>query len=371
MAAGEDFAVVTKSGGTVVLPDVAAGEGGELAAKADMEPLLLAQYYPDGSVTSASEFTSGIKYTFDAQTHTATVKPFCNTGNSNNDNSSLAGRVVIPPFVDAQGNPHVSDDGTKFKVTEVAGGEVAGEQGVLTAIVAPDTVESVREYAFFKCTALASVSLPAATSVGNGVFDSCFSLASVSLPAATGVGSGAFVDCVSLASVSLPSATSVREYAFFNCTALASVSLPAATGVMDNAFNGCTSLASVDFGASQRSSVPTLGSDAFLDVSTTCKIVVPDSQYNDWIAASGWSARYEDGFKFLKHSEWEYARRYELGGFLDSRNVVDSLRGDSSGDIEWVDGNEKTTLDLANMTDGGVRRCLAAIIQSCGLSVNV
>ena len=305
MAAGEDFAVVTKSGGTVVLPDVAAGEGGELAAKADMEPLLLAQYYPDGSVTSASEFTSGIKYTFDAQTHTATVKPFCNTGNSNNDNSSLAGRVVIPPFVDAQGNPHVSDDGTKFKVTEVAGGHVAGEQGVLTAIVAPDTVESVREYAFFKCTALASVSLPAAT------------------------------------------------------------------GVMDNAFNGCTSLASVDFGASQRSSVPTLGSDAFLDVSTTCKIVVPDSQYNDWIAASGWSARYEDGFKFLKHSEWEYARRYELGGFLDSRNVVDSLRGDSSGDIEWVDGNEKTTLDLANMTDGGVRRCLAAIIQSCGLSVNV
>ena len=82
------------------------------------DPLLFAQYYPDGSVTSAAEFTSGIKYDApDAANRTVTVKPFSNTGNPENDNSSLVGWVVIPPFVDASGNGYISDDdGTRYKV---------------------------------------------------------------------------------------------------------------------------------------------------------------------------------------------------------------------------------------------------------------
>ena len=68
-------------------------------------PLQFAQYYPDGSVKSAAEFTQGIKYEVpDTVNRTIMVKPFCDTGDSDNDNSSLSGRVVIPPFVDAQGN---------------------------------------------------------------------------------------------------------------------------------------------------------------------------------------------------------------------------------------------------------------------------
>ena len=214
--------------------------------KDDVESLFFSQYYPEGNVKSSAEFTSGIKYDFDTTNRTASVKPFCNTDNPDNDNSSLAGRVVIPPFVDAQGNPHISDDGTRFKVVEVS--STVGFVGYatdLTAVIVPNTVTTIGDYAF--------------------------------------------ADCTSLASVSLPAATNIAFYAFY----------------------GCTRLASVDFGATL-SSVPVLDVDAFNGVPTSCKIIVPDSQYDAWIAATNWSDLVTAGYKFLRHSEWEYARKYEM-----------------------------------------------------------
>lgn len=206
------------------------------ASKADVEPLLFAQYYPDGNVKSAAEFTPGIKYNApDTTNRTITVKPFCNTGTATNDNSSLVGRVVIPPFVDAQGNPYITDDGTRFKVVGVGSPDsLEGYNTNLTAIVAPSTV----------------------TSIGYDAFDSCTSLFAVALPAATTIG----------------------EYAF----------------------SACSVLALVDFGDTPRSSVPSLGSDAFRDVPTSCKIIVPYTQYDAWKAASGWSALTQE---FVRHAE--------------------------------------------------------------------
>ena len=319
---------------------------------ANIDPLLFAQYYPDGSVKSAAEFTSGIKYDFatNGTERTAMAKPFCNTGDSYNDNSALSGRVVIPPFVDASGNGYISDDGTRYKVVGVSvGTEEAEANRNLTAIVAPNTVTSIKGLAFYLCSSLASVSLPAATSIkglafylcsslasvslpaatsiGEEAFYSCYALTSVSLPAATTIGDGAFSHCSSLASVSLPAATTIGDGnfngAFANCTSLASVSLPAATSIEVEAFANCTSLASVDFG-STLSSVPTLGFDAFSGVPTSCKIIVPDAKYDAWIAASGWEDLYNNGngYKFLRHSEWEYARRYELAGKQDSLSAA-------------------------------------------------
>jgi len=65
--------------------------------------------------------------------------------------------------------------------------------------------------------------------------------------------------------------------------------------------------------------VPTLGNYAFFFVPTTCTIIVPDMQYDGWTAATlpdesanPWYALVTAGYKFLKHSEWEYARKYEV-----------------------------------------------------------
>lgn len=243
----------------------------EMAKKSDVDtlmPFLFAQYYPEGNVKSAAEFTPGIKYgSFDDVNRTVFVLPFCNTGMAANDNSNLEGRVVIPPFVDAQGNGYISDDGTRFKVIGVANGILRNPQTALTAIVVPNTVTSVGDFAFF--------------------------------------------GCASLVSVSLFSVKTIKTLVFSGCRSLTSLFLPAATSIENGAFGGCTSLASTDFG-SDLSSVPTLGSDVFFSVPTTCKIIVPDAQYDAWKAASGWSDLVTAGYKFLRHSEWEYARKYEV-----------------------------------------------------------
>lgn len=278
-------------------------------AKSDVESLFFAQYYPEGNVKSAAEFTPGIKYTLtsNATERTATVKPFSNTGNSANDNSGLEGRVVLPPFVDGDGNGYISDDGTRYKVVGVSNGAPEDFNRNLTAIIAPTTV----------------------TSVNNFAFGACLSLTSVSLPAATSIGAEAFSGCTSLVSVSLPSTTSIGSAVFSGCTSLASVHLPAMTSTDDGVFSGCTSLASVDFGATARSSVPSLGNGAFYDVPTTCKIIVPDAQYDAWTAETlpyefpnPWYDLVTAGYKFLRHSEWEYARKYELDGKLDKMKPV-------------------------------------------------
>jgi len=283
--------------------------------KRDVESLLFAKYYPEGNVKSAAEFTQGIKYNFDTANHTATVKSFTNTGNSENDNSGLVGRVVIPPFVDAGGNGYITDDGTRLKVVGVSKGAPEYFNRNLTAIITPTTVTSVNNFAFGSCPSLTSVSFPTVTSIGPEAFSGCTSLVSVSLPSTTSIDGGVFQGCTSLASVHLPAMTSTGDGAFYNCT----------------------SLASINFGATPRASVPTLGNDAFIGVPSSCKIIVPDAQYNAWTAETlpdefpnPWHDLVTAGYRFLKHSEWEYARKYELDGKLDKSG------GTVMGDLEVV-----------------------------------
>lgn len=312
------------------------------------DPLLFAQYYPDGSVKSAAEFTPGIKYdTPDTANRTITVKPFCNTVDPENDNSGLVGRVVIPPFVDSDGNGYISDDGTRFKVIGVSADASYDVNLNLTAIVAPNTV----------------------TNIGDSAFRDCSMLSSISIPAATNIGVHTFADCDALTSVMLPAATTIDDSAFETCDSFTYVSLPAATSIEELAFAGCTSLAAVDFGDTPRPTVPTLGAHAFVDVPTTCRIIVPDAQYSVWVAASGWSTLYANGYKFLRRSEWEYARKYEtvltehftpwvVSGLPDgASNVsVTSKYDESIGKWVWtifwvIGGTTPYHLDAATQTD--------------------
>lgn len=325
------------------------------ATKAEVEELrndkLFAQYYPDGSVKSAAEFTPGIKYDDPDTTNlTITVKPFCNTGTAANDNSNLSGRVVIPPFVDGNYTGYVSDDGTRYKVVGVSGASSApaGNSTKLTGIIAPNTVTSIGVNAFRRCNALTSASLPSVTTIGNRAFSGCstlapvplpavttvgefafeyclYALTSVSLPSATTIEFGAFYNCTSLTSVSLPSATTIGSSAFGSCAQLTSISLPSATTIGQYAFVSCGKLVSVDFGGTPRLSVPTLGTGAFNSVPAACKIIVPDAQYDAWTAATNWSTLYANGYQFLKHSEWEYARRYELDAKADAADLRYSM----------------------------------------------
>ena len=69
-------------------------------------------------------------------------------------------------------------------------------------------------------------------------------------------------------------------------------------------------------------------------------IIVPDEQYDSWTTASRWSYLVSDGYKFLKHSEWEYARKYEVDKKADKTQLSDyvPLSGDVvvGGDLEFA-----------------------------------
>lgn len=376
MQSGEDFAIQTKGGGRVIMPNVVAepqfnptaayavnakvwygsvqyicttetttpteGQSNptpeedvahwaalpveEMAKKSTVEPLLFAQYYPDGSVKSAAEFTAGIKYNDpDTINRTITIKTFCDTGDADSDNSGLVGRVVIPPFVDAQGNGYITDDGTKYKVVGVSGFDgIVGGNTNLTAIVAPNT----------------------ATTIGNNAFRSCSSLTSVSIYVATSIGEGAFSHCTKLPLISLPDAKSISIGMFAGCTSLTSISLYSAESIGTAAFSYCSSLTSIDFGDTPRSTVPTLNIDVFDGVPTTCKIIVPDAQYDAWTTAPGWSDLVTAGYKFLRHSEWEYARKYELDEKVPTSRTVNgkALSADVTLTGEDIAYNASTTV---------------------------
>jgi hypothetical protein len=106
-------------------------------------------------------------------------------------------------------------------------------------------VETVGDYAFRGCTGLTAVSLPVATTIGNSAFSGCTGLPEVSLPVAQTIGYSAFYDCTSLASVSLPVAQTVNGSAFSGCMGLSEVSLPVAQIIGASAFSRCTSLTEV------------------------------------------------------------------------------------------------------------------------------
>jgi hypothetical protein len=172
----------------------------------------------------------------------------------------------------------------------------------------PNTVTSIREYAFDGCTGLTGVTLPASltsigydafsgctslasvsfasgsalTSIGEYAFDGCTGLTGVTLPASlTDIGNNAFDGCTSLASVSFASGsmlTSIGNYAFCGCTSLASVSFAsgsALTSIGYYAFCGCTSLASVSFAAC--TALTRIGYYAFYKCTSLTSITLPAS----------------------------------------------------------------------------------------------
>ena len=113
----------------------------------------------------------------------------------------------------------------------------------------PNTVTTIGESAFERCTGLVNMDIPSAvTSIGKSAFYNCTSLTGVTIPnTITSIGDNMFSYCYKLASVNIPnSVTSIGNYAFENCYGLTSISIPSSvTRIGDYAFKGCTGLTGV------------------------------------------------------------------------------------------------------------------------------
>ena len=85
------------------------------------------------------------------------------------------------------------------------------------------------------------------------------------------------------------SVTSIGNSAFNGCYSLSSINIPeGVTSIGNYTFQNCYGMAYYDFRASK--SVPTLSNtNAFNNIPSDCKIVVPDSLHSSWTTATNWS----------------------------------------------------------------------------------
>ena len=151
-------------------------------------------------------------------------------------------------------------------------------------LVIPNSVTSIRNYAFDGCSGLTSVTIPnSVTSIGRAAFNGCSGLTSVTIPnSVTSIGDFAFERCSGLTSVTIPnSVTSIMMYAFSSCSGLTSVTIPnSVTSIGDFAFSYCSGLISVTI----PNSVTSIGDFAFERCSGLTSVSIPNSvtSIGDW-----------------------------------------------------------------------------------------
>ena len=161
-------------------------------------------------------------------------------------------------------------------VTKI-GGYAFRDCSGLASLAIPNSVTSIGEKAFMDCSGLTSVSIPnSVKTIGNCAFWRCVSLTTVTIPeSVTSFGWGAFWDCVGLTSVTIPeSVTSIGDYTFCNCKSLISVTIPnTVTTIGPEAFENCDGLTSVTI----PESVVTIDYLAFNGCTSLTTVTIPNT----------------------------------------------------------------------------------------------
>ena len=146
----------------------------------------------------------------------------------------------------------------------------------LTDITIPASVTSIESGAFDVCTGLTSITIPnSVTSIGNSAFYGCTRLTSITIPSSvTTIEDQAFLGCSGLTSITIPSSvTSIGTYTFRGCTGLTNITIPASiTSIASGVFSGCTGLTSVTI----PNSVTSIGNSAFRGCTRLTSVTIPE-----------------------------------------------------------------------------------------------
>ncbi len=135
------------------------------------------------------------------------------------------------------------------------------------------TADMFGDAAFVNCSGIETVRLPAGIAISRNMFVNCSSLKTL------GVGSGALTDGV----IDLLGYTLAQfgHFAFQNCTSIEMVRLPSGTTISIEMFKGCSSLTTAVFTGN---TAPTIWMNAFYDVN--CVACVPDKDSGGYEAAA-------------------------------------------------------------------------------------
>ena len=164
--------------------------------------------------------------------------------------------------------------------------------GSISELTAEDLkgATSIREYAFYNCDFLTSVTIPdSVTSIGDYAFYSCSILTSVIIGnGVTSIGEWAFKSCSGLTSVTIPdSVTVIGDCAFEYCRGLTSVIIGnGVTSIGSWAFDSCSGLKSITM---LSTTPPTIRSSTFPS-GFSGTITVPAGTGDAYKAATNWSA---------------------------------------------------------------------------------
>ncbi len=182
----------------------------------------------------------------------------------------------------------------------------------LTEITIPDDITSIGDAAFWNCSALTQVNIPdGVTSIGNSAFSGCSALTKITIPDdVTSIGNSAFSGCSALTEITIPESVTSIEYqafmgcsalteitihnsvtnfgfsAFANCSALTEITIPESMeSIGDWAFFDCSALTEITILATVP---PTVGVDAFYNVSRSIPVYVPAEALSTYWVADVW-----------------------------------------------------------------------------------
>ena len=153
----------------------------------------------------------------------------------------------------------------------------------------PEGVDSISENAFYECSDMSFVNMPATLiSVGRGAFDSCSKLAGINLPnSLVSIGAYAFYNCSALTKINLPTSLEYIGFgAFYRCYNLNEFSIDYENDfftVIDGVLYNYNAKKLLLFPNMKSSSfiipdyVDTIGEGAFMDCNNLMEIVLSDS----------------------------------------------------------------------------------------------
>ena len=178
----------------------------------------------------------------------------------------------------------------------------------ITGVTIPSTVISIDGESTFSNSGLRNVTVPSSVTSWTGMetFSYCRSLTYATLNNSGNIGAYAFQGCTSLTGVTFgDNITTIANNAFNGCTSLTGATFGhniREIGIY--AFNGCTSLTSITF---ESPTPPSIGSNSFRGIPSTCKFYVPCSAVHMYRTASVWSSYASQivGYESCTLYDWE------------------------------------------------------------------